>query len=289
MILHLFLDLNQLWVRGPPQVGLVLLAIEGDLVRLPIELAKNLLVEQLLPVKRMFGPEGADVLLRDRGTPGEIPHHAPVLLPVCRWLALCLTREHFDCAVDFVLEEIVQVASFRRVLHRGEGRCLQHPLVQTLVEDVELPRTLSEGHLHWVILARCVLSEIPLGIQVGLLPLGDVFGLLLAGQLDGDLEDAAEVIQIDVVLARQHGMGLEQDVHVLLLDPICDIHDVVSEPLLGDPGKIHPAGLNEHVEDHVDALHLREGELLSNAPDHLPLSELAHYVGLAATADHVGR
>lgn len=50
VILHLFLDLNQLWVRGPPQVGLVLLAIEGDLVRLPIELAKDLLIEQLIPV-----------------------------------------------------------------------------------------------------------------------------------------------------------------------------------------------------------------------------------------------
>lgn len=236
----------------------------------------------------MLGPESADLLLRNRSTTGKICHHAPVLLPVGIRLALCLASKQFESRIDFVFEEIIEAATFWLGLSLGEGRCLQHPLVQTLVKYVELPGILSESHLHGIILARRVLSQIPLSIHVAFLPLCDVFGLLLAGHLDGDLEDATEVIQIDVVLAREHGMGLEQDVHVLLLDPISNVQDVVSEPLLGNPGEVHPARLNQHVEDHVDALHLRECELLSDAPDHLTLGELAHYVGLAAPADHVG-
>jgi len=59
---------------------------------LPIELAKDLLKEQLLSVKGMLGPESADLLLRNRSSPGKISHHAPVLLPVGIRLALSLAR-----------------------------------------------------------------------------------------------------------------------------------------------------------------------------------------------------
>lgn len=184
----------------------------------------------------MFGPESAYLLLRNRSIPCKISHHAPVLLPVGIRLSLCLTIEQFKSRIDFVFEEIVKVACFWLGLDRGESWCFQHPLIQTLVKDVELPRILSECHLHGIILARRVLSQIPLSIQVALLPLCDVFGLLLSGHLDRDLEDATEVIQIDVVLARQQWMGLEQDVHVLLPDPVSNVQDIVSEPLLGNPG-----------------------------------------------------
>jgi hypothetical protein len=150
----------------------------------------------------MFGPESADILIRNRSASSKISHHAPVLLPVGIRLALCLTREKFESRIDFVFEEIIEVATFWLGLNRGEGWCLKHPLIQTLVKDVELPRILSESHLHGIILARRVLSQIPLSIHVALLPLCDVFGLLLAGHLDRNLEDATEVVQIDVVLAR---------------------------------------------------------------------------------------
>ena len=167
-----------------------------------IELAKDLFIEQLLSVKGIFGPESADLLLRNSCATGKISHHAPILLPVGIRLALCLTREQFESRIDFVFEEIIEAATFWLGLSLGEGRCLQHPLIQTLVKDVELARILSESHLHGIILARRVLSQIPLSIHVALLPLSDVFGLLLAGHLDGDLEDPSEVIQIDVVFAR---------------------------------------------------------------------------------------
>ena len=82
-------------------------------------------------------------------------------------------------------------------------------------------------------------------------------------------------------------MCLEKDVHVLLSDSVCDFQDIVSESLLGDSGGVHSTRLDEHVEDHINALHLAVGKLLSDPPDHLPLSEFAHYVRLAAPTDHV--
>ncbi len=121
-----------------------------------IELAKDFLIEQLLCIKGVFRPESADVLLRNRSAPSKFTHHAPVLLPVGIRLALCLTREQSDCRIDFVFEVIVKVAILLD-LNRGEGWCLQHSLVETLIKDIVLSGILRESHLQGIILARCVL------------------------------------------------------------------------------------------------------------------------------------
>ena len=169
-----------------------------------------------------------------------------------------------------------------------EAWCIHHALVQALIKDIEA-WILCEGQRHGIGLTTwSILPSVSLSLHVGLLTHGKLLRLLVSLHLNRDLEDRPEIIQVNIVFPSKHWMCLQEDIDVLLPYPIGNVHYVISKPLLCDPGRVHATRLNQHVEDHVDALHVREGELFSDAADDLSFSEFAHGKSGAAASDHVG-
>ena len=106
--MELLLNLDQLGISLTAQVCLVLLGVKVDLGWLPIELTKNLSVEELFTVQRVSRPERTNLLFRNSGTPCKVSHHFPVLLPGSEELTSGLSGEESDHRINLVFQEIIQ-------------------------------------------------------------------------------------------------------------------------------------------------------------------------------------
>lgn len=96
------------------------------------------------------------------------------------------------------------------------------------------------------------------------------------------LEHGSKVGELDKVFPCNETMRLEKDIDLLFPNGVIDLHDVILEAILGDTLCLIAAGLNQHVEDHINALHDVICKLDSNLVDDLPLRKLADHKSVSS-------